>query len=520
MRRPAVFAALIMLAGIVAPAAARDATLEALGPGATRLPGGGFLIELSDGYTMTTHGPDPDNHGSGMGPGDPERAPVCATDHYQHVLYGHLDGQTNRLAAVRGTLVSSIKRMNAVLNEEAISSGNRTADYKVLCDAGGAIRIDSFSSPGSSFSTVVDAARAAGFSASNADYSIFFDGTQSGVCGTGSVSRDDRLTEGNWNNYGGDYAVAYAGCWENETMMHENGHNQGAVQASAPNSTGSGAHCYDEIDVMCYSPDGGDRNQGGTIERCTGRLRFDCGNDDYFDADPEPGEYLASHWNIGSPLNRFIALGPLGFGTPSAAFTIACASRTCDLTDRSTDDGSIASWSWDFGDGRSSSISNPRHTFLADGTYLVTLTVTDDAGETASVTQTVTVPNDGRDPDPSTPSLMPGFATTDRNEGQGTWRHFKVMVPPDTRLLTIELDGPDCPAPLFCNPDIDLYVRRGVRPDRNTYACRSNRLSNDETCSITYPGMGYWYVGVYTFFATPRVLIDLSSVQFRVTARV
>jgi alpha-tubulin suppressor-like RCC1 family protein len=38
-------------------------------------------------------------------------------------------------------------------------------------------------------------------------------------------------------------------------------------------------------------------------------MHYDCGHDDYFDAAPEPGEYLASHWNVGSTLNRFIAFG-------------------------------------------------------------------------------------------------------------------------------------------------------------------------------------------------------------------
>ncbi len=88
--------------------------------------------------------------------------------------------------------------------------------------------------------------------------------------------------------------------------MHESAHNMGAVQYDAPNSTGSGIHCNESYDVVCYTPDGGDRNQGATAYRCPGRARFDCNFDDYFDAAPEPGEYLESHWNLGSPLNSFL----------------------------------------------------------------------------------------------------------------------------------------------------------------------------------------------------------------------
>ncbi len=49
-------------------------------------------------------------------------------------------------------------------------------------------------------------------------------------------------------------------------------------------------------------------------------------------------------------------------------------------------DGSIVSFAWDFGDGGTSALENPLHTYVAAGTYTVTLTVTDDAGDTSSDT--------------------------------------------------------------------------------------------------------------------------------------
>jgi PKD repeat protein len=62
----------------------------------------------------------------------------------------------------------------------------------------------------------------------------------------------------------------------------------------------------------------------------------------------------------------------------------------------STDsDGSIVSYSWNFGDGASSTLANPQHAYNAAGNYTATLTVTDNGGLTnnASVAITVTVSN-------------------------------------------------------------------------------------------------------------------------------
>ncbi len=58
-------------------------------------------------------------------------------------------------------------------------------------------------------------------------------------------------------------------------------------------------------------------------------------------------------------------------------------------TGTSDPDGSIVTYSWDFGDGASSAQSNPSHSYVTPGPYVATLTVTDNGG--ASTTQTVLV---------------------------------------------------------------------------------------------------------------------------------
>ena len=64
------------------------------------------------------------------------------------------------------------------------------------------------------------------------------------------------------------------------------------------------------------------------------------------------------------------------------------------FTDESTDsDGTVEAWSWDFDDGGTSIIENPKHTFADNGVYTVSLTVTDDDGDSDSVSHDITVNN-------------------------------------------------------------------------------------------------------------------------------
>lgn len=78
---------------------------------------------------------------------------------------------------------------------------------------------------------------------------------------------------------------------------------------------------------------------------------------------------------------------------PVAAFTSSANYLAATFTDASTDaNGTIAAWAWTFGDGSTSSSQNPTHTYAANGTYSVSLTVTDVDGVTTSfVSHPITV---------------------------------------------------------------------------------------------------------------------------------
>lgn len=92
-----------------------------------------------------------------------------------------------------------------------------------------------------------------------------------------------------------------------------------------------------------------------------------------------------------------LALGSGGNRPPVAFFTATPSSGRAPLTvafdaSASSDpDGTITSFSWSFGDGSSGSGSTTSHTFSDPGSYTVHLTVTDNAGTSASTTRSVAV---------------------------------------------------------------------------------------------------------------------------------
>ncbi|MFM7063770.1 MAG: PKD domain-containing protein, partial [Actinomycetes bacterium] len=86
-----------------------------------------------------------------------------------------------------------------------------------------------------------------------------------------------------------------------------------------------------------------------------------------------------------SPTARIVALPVSGKVPLTVSF---------DGTTSSDPDGAIDTYLWDFGDGATSTDPSPTHTFTAAASRIVTLTVVDDGGATATATESIeVVPN-------------------------------------------------------------------------------------------------------------------------------
>ncbi|MBL8299251.1 MAG: collagenase [Rhodanobacteraceae bacterium] len=175
---------------------------------------------------------------------------------------------------------------------------------------------------------------------------------------------------------------------------------------------------------------------------------------------------------------------------PVASFSFVANNLTVNFTDGSSDsDGTIASRSWNFGDGTSSTATNPSKTYTTAGTYSVALTVTDNSGGSQTTTRSVTVTA----PQTGGTQLQNGVARTGLSAAQGEKLYFTIDVPAGATNLKVALSGG--------TGDGDLHVRFGSNPTTADFDCRPYTNGNNETCDVATPQAGRYYVMVNAYAA-------------------
>jgi len=136
-----------------------------------------------------------------------------------------------------------------------------------------------------------------------------------------------------------------------------------------------------------------------------------------------PMTLIASYSVLPQPLSVAVAASPLS-GPDPLAVTFS--------TSASGGEGGYT-FSWDFGDGASSTLEDPAHTFSGAGTYTVAVTVHDSGGNTTATTISILVLGSGP---------APTIRITAPTEGQVVSGAFRVTgTATNATLVEVSLDG-------------------------------------------------------------------------------
>ncbi len=234
-----------------------------------------------------------------------------------HVLLGYPSDTPLAGGSAKRTLIRQVITL-ADRNLDLQSPGVVGQHYRFWCkkDKGitlTTVQLDPIGSDGAyTFSDVTGSLTSAGYTDPKAIYAVFVANID--CCypygGQGTLAIDDQ-PDASLNTNNQPYArfsmlrLVDGGSPEGLAIafQHETGHNMGAVQNSAPHSSGS-FHCYQTNDIMCYSDGGSYFTGGGSLvsvcpdTTAVGMYVFDCDGDDYYNVAPAPGSYLAQHWDV------------------------------------------------------------------------------------------------------------------------------------------------------------------------------------------------------------------------------
>ncbi|MDP5273144.1 PKD domain-containing protein [Chengkuizengella axinellae] len=190
-------------------------------------------------------------------------------------------------------------------------------------------------------------------------------------------------------------------------------------------------------------------------------------------------------------------ISPVAVATASLTTVNVGETVSFDGSGSSDNDGTIASYEWNFDDGSNPSTrQNPTHSFSAQGVYTVTLTVTDDQGATDTDTIVITVgdnppPSGDEETEPnnrrSEANLIEGSinAHLDANTGDHTdWFTFDVSSSGD---VTIDVTS--------TSPDYNVVVE----DPSGTVVARPLR---DATANLA---AGTYYIIAYTWSGYPAL---------------
>ncbi|WP_308364743.1 MULTISPECIES: S8 family peptidase [unclassified Microbulbifer] len=96
-----------------------------------------------------------------------------------------------------------------------------------------------------------------------------------------------------------------------------------------------------------------------------------------------------------------------------------------------------------------------------------------------------------------------GWTESNLSGNQGSWQHFTLDVSSGMSSLDVQMSGG--------SGDADLYVRFGAQPTTGSYDCRPYRNGNNESCSLSSPSAGTWYISIHGYSAYSGVTLEAQA---------
>ncbi|MBY6211519.1 S8 family serine peptidase [Microbulbifer agarilyticus] len=96
-----------------------------------------------------------------------------------------------------------------------------------------------------------------------------------------------------------------------------------------------------------------------------------------------------------------------------------------------------------------------------------------------------------------------GWTESNVSGSASAWQHFTLDVNSGMSTLEVLMSGG--------SGDGDLYVRYGSQPTTSSYDCRPYRWGNNESCSISNPQSGTWYISIRGYSAYSGVTLQAEA---------
>lgn len=98
-------------------------------------------------------------------------------------------------------------------------------------------------------------------------------------------------------------------------------------------------------------------------------------------------------------------------------------------------------------------------------------------------------PEPDLEPVPDVDGITNGQVISNLSASTEEWLYYYVDVPEGATSLSVQISGG--------TGNANVYLRQGAKPTTSEYDRRTYRWRSDETCVMTWPKAGQWYIGLY-----------------------